>query len=127
MSRGRVIGGVTYIPVQNPTVRHDCWIMGRVKEAGLGEVELREGERPEDWAKRFMFQLMSSDSALLFMGGVLVPKDTVWSPKVAQETARHLGDLTSDEDKEVIFGYLLTTLIAFFESGLTSLWSTRKS
>jgi len=124
------IGGVVYAPITASTINHDVWLMGLIHESGLSEATVLEGESPESWSKRFMYELMASGKAVRILGGLLVPEDIGsdgWTPEVAGKTSEHLGSLTSEADKAAVFGILLTTLLSFFELGLISLWSTRKS
>ncbi|HEY6108692.1 MAG TPA: hypothetical protein VIV56_07300 [Gemmatimonadales bacterium] len=130
MTERHVIGGVPYVPVGTSTVEHDVWIMGRVHRAGLDEVLVHAGESPDEWGKRLLFEAMASGEALMLLAGLLVPEKVGaegWTPEVAEQTAAAFGKLTADSDKEALYGLLLSTLIAFFETGLSSFVTTKTS
>ncbi|OGS01542.1 MAG: hypothetical protein A2V88_02640 [Elusimicrobia bacterium RBG_16_66_12] len=130
MPERHVLGGVAYVPVGVATIAHDVWLMGKVHAAGLHDVVVREGEDSDSWAKRFVFEMMASGAALEVLGGIVVPEavgPAGWTPGVATATALHLGSLAGEEDKEAVFGILLTTVLAFFESGLTSFSRSMRS
>jgi len=118
-----VIGGAHYVPVGVRSADHDVWLMGKIHRANLSEVEVRAGEPREAWARRLLFELCASGEAMLVLGGIIVPEEVGpagWTEEVAAETARRLGALTGEEDKDAIFGILLTTLLGFSETGIVS-------
>lgn len=125
-----VLGGRAFAPMAAHTVKHDAWMMGHVRRAELDEVVVRAGESAEEFGRRFLGEVMASGKACLLLGGLMVPEEVGqagWTPEVAEETARHVEGLTAAEDKAAVWSLVASMLIAFFESGLASLYRSAAS
>lgn len=124
MSEAVELGGRRFVRVENSTVRHDFWLMGQARKAGLNRIEAKPGTTVEDFVDEILGRLMDSDLALVLLGGLLVPegldmKD--WTPATAAEVTRHIELLTAKEDKDAVKPLTASMLIGFFRSGIASL------
>lgn len=117
------LGGRAFRAVARSTIRHDHWLMARMRRAGFGELAKLPDEGARVYAERLMAHLLLTDGALELYGGLLVPAeltDRQWTPEVAAETATFIGGLDSPEDHAQVRTLLLMLLIPFFERELDS-------
>ena len=124
------LGGRTFVHLGESTAQHDDWFMGRVREAGLDRVLLEIGEDPDQFARRILYQASGSGKVFEMIGALIVPEgmaDASWTPEVALDTARFVGQLCDPEDKQRINNLTVTLLIGFFLGGLTSLETSKTS
>lgn len=111
-------------------MQHDAWLMARLRGVGFDKVQRFENETPEQFGARLGAELFGSDDVLLVLGGFLVPaeiKDTQWTPAIAKETASFVGGLSDPDDKLAYQQVVLSVLIPFLESGLSSSTSSEPS
>lgn len=123
------LGGRTFVPVGVTTIAHDHYFWRVARAAGLTEIEIRNGESADEFARRLLASLIDGGSALLMLACVIVPEDRGgrWSVETAEETAAFLGGLTASEDKAMVTSIIVNVLVGFFGRGLISLWSSRTS
>ncbi len=128
------LSGRAFVPVGESTVAHDFRFLELVQKAELNTFSMEEGEAAEDFAKRLMDRLMATGKALDLLACLIVPEPPegtapgeTWTPELAAETAGWIGALQDPKDKALIHALLAETLVDFFESGLVSLTSSRRS
>ncbi len=116
------LGGKTYQSVTESTVQQDHHYMRLIRSAGI-DVTKAESESYDEYGQRVLAELTDSGAALPVLGCLMVPEGTpatAWTPEMAEETAKRLGQLTGPEDKAHLNNLILSVLISFFESGLAS-------
>lgn len=124
------LGGRRFVEIGESTVEHDDWFMVRVEKAGLVDVLMGEHERPDDFARRVLRDVLRSGSTNELIGALIVPEGKTgldWTPAMAMETANFIGALHTPEDKQVRQGLVTSLLIHFFATGLVSLVRSRGS
>jgi hypothetical protein len=123
------LGGREFRPVEDGTIEHDYWLMGLIRRAGMDRVVMQEGESPDEFASRIMFELMASEHAFSILGGAMMPADKDvcdWTPAMAADTAAFLKHLTSAEDKQTLNACTASLVADFFVHGLATLMTSRK-
>ena len=99
-------------------------------QSGLKNLSLEDGEEPSDFAVRILNELLAAGIVLQMLGTLLLPEGKTakdWTPAMSEETAAYLSGLTSSEDMAAVQAHVLTVVLDFFEHGLTSVFSSRKS
>jgi len=117
------IGGQKWRAAKRSTIEHDFWLMKHIREAGLDNVRIRPGEKPEDFAVRLLHEVIGSGKAFKLLGGMLLPEsipDEQWSPERAEQTAALMRGLAADEDKAAVKSAIIGLLTGFLEAGLRS-------
>ena len=137
MSEKHVLGGRTFVPVSESTVEHDYHFLALLHRAGLGDVELLPGETGGVFAERILRQVIASGQVRPLLGCLLVPEPAagtptrppgeLWTPEMGQDTARYLGGLIEEQDKAMVRSLVISLLIDFFQSGLSSLRASATS
>ena len=131
MSAERItLGGRDFEPMTVTTIEHDFWLMSRIRTAGLDALEKGADESPEEFVARILQQIIDSGSAFDVLGGMLIPaqlRPQQWTPAIADETAKFIRELTDPIDKAKVQSQMIAILIGFFEGGLASLTTSRKS
>jgi hypothetical protein len=118
------LGGREFAPVSTSTIEHDYWLMSKIRAAGLDHVAKREEESSETFVARLLSEVIDSGSAFDLLGGLLLPMPLPkegWSPACAIETAEFIKRLSLPDDKAIVQSQMISLLIGFFESGLSSL------
>lgn len=124
------IGDRTFVPIQEGTLRQDLRYMELVSQLGLQSLYKRPEETAEEYAMRLLGEIVAAGTVLEILGTLLVPAGTdpeKWTPQMAKETAAYFGSLTKPEDKAAVHAQVLTLLLDFFERGMVSLKTSRKS
>jgi hypothetical protein len=124
------LGGRIFHEIRSSTIEHDFKFYELARRAGLDNVTQAAGETPEQLAARLLETILASGLALELLGLLLVPEGTPpekWTPEIMAETARFIGGLTSDEDRQTVNAAILDVMIGFFRSGLASFWSSTTS
>ena len=124
------IAGRDFRPVQNSTIEHDYYMMEHVQAAGLDNCHKDPEETAEEFALRILAGLMKGGRVFPVLAGLFIPagtEDLDWTLTVAKETEAHLRTVTDAEDKAVIHGQVVALLMNFFQLGITSLTTSRKS
>jgi hypothetical protein len=121
-----VLGGREFRPSARSTIRHDHWMMSRIRKAGITDIHQEPGEDARSYGLRVLDALLNGDLALELLGGVLVPADAKgpWTPEMAAETAAFVGGLEDPEDKRTKDVTLASLLIPFFARELASSTNT---
>jgi len=137
-----VLGGRAFLTVQESTVEQDFIFLSLVKEAGIDDVVMSEGEDPGEFARRILEATIRGGKALELLGCLLVPEKSipkrrwghkpvapgeVWTPELGKETAEYIGSLRTREDKSKINALVLSLLLSFFSTGIVSLWTSQTS
>lgn len=136
--RKHVLGGRTFIAVRNSTVEQDLFFERARREAGLDELAVEPDETGEQFAMRLLDTVVRSGKLLTLLGTLLMPEEAIprkfpartgetWTPEMAEETALHIGALQGSDEKAKVRILVLELLVAFFENGTVSLWTTETS
>jgi len=120
------LNGKRFVRAEETTVRHDFWLMHRIREAGLDQVRIKSRKREDvDIAvEELIDRVVYSDHALILLGGLFLPEGLNprdWTPEIAEEITKHLEAMTAKEDKEQIKPLIASMISGFFLSGLASL------
>jgi hypothetical protein len=124
------INGKNFKPVTNSTMRHDIWVQGQIEKTGVMHIAIWEGELPEEYAMRVFRQAAMNGDVFLLLGGLLMPAEldpVSWTMEMAEATAKHLGNVTSDTDKAIVQMQINSALTSFFVTGLSSLMISPRS
>ena len=124
-----VIGGRRFLPLIDGNLAHDLEVLALKVEAGISELEVRDGEAPEDFIVRIQDELWRSRKVLQLLGCLLIPEELdpdKWTPQDAEDTARFLGTVKGT-DKAKAGPLVLDLILHFFESGMLSFWTSRSS
>lgn len=117
------IEGKRFVTLQNGTFAHDIWLTKKIREAGLANVAIKEGETEDDFIDRIAKSAFESGEALNLLGGLLIPADTdarAWTPELAQKTSEFFGNVTDPASKQVLRTQIASALFYFFVSALVS-------
>ena len=142
MAETHTLGGRTFLTMQESTVKQDLTFLALIHDAGIEEIQMQGDEAPGDYALRLLNTVVGTGVLLPLLGCLLVPAELVprkrrwqrrhlagevWTPELGDATAAFLGELRGEEDKAKIRSLILTLLLHFFESGITSLWTSQTS
>lgn len=134
-----VLGGRTFLEVAGDlTIEHRFHIQSLIEEAGMGLLNIEEGEDAIAFVRRILAALVRNRSVLQLIGCVLVPEDAVprairdrpeeaWTPELAEDTARFIGSLRSEGDAAKVNSLVLSFLEHFFRNGIASARTTPTS
>lgn len=124
------IEGRKYVPIKNGTFAHDIWITKKVREAGLSNIHIDEGETQDDFIDRLAVAAWESGVVLEILGGLLMPAEIEaknWTPDLAKKTSEFFGNVTDDESKKKLRMQVGGVLFYFFVSALSSSKTSTKS
>lgn len=105
------------------TLEHDWHFVALLRELELLEPYRLEEEPAADYGRRLLVDLISSGRAAEILAHLILPADLGdedWTPEVAAQTAKRIGALTAQEDKEKVHALTLGFLLDFFAHGLNS-------
>ena len=127
-----VFGGrrFTSVPPAELSVGQELRYMQLYAKSGLGDLTLQEGEDPRAFALRIVDELTAAGIVLEMLGSLLLPEDKEpkdWTPEMGKATAAFLSSLTGEENRAAVRAHVLTLVLDFFEAGLISFWSSRRS
>lgn len=117
------IEGRSFVPVRNGTFAHDIWVTKKIREAGLADLRIAEGETEDQFIERIAITAFESGQALQLLGGLFVPAGTEmrdWSPDLAARTSEFFGNVTDPDSKQVLRTQIASALFYFFLSALDS-------
>lgn len=129
-----VLGGVTYVQINESTVEHDLHFTKLVRRASIDSTVMEDGEAPSRFARRVLDAALVQGDVLEILGCILIPKDLVeegqepgdfWTPEIARRTREQLGKVRATRDKIDVEGLVLELLIRFFEAGVVSFEAMR--
>ena len=112
------------------TIRHDLWLMGHMRAAGVTEVTITEGESPEAFAERLFVELSNSDRMLLILAGCFVEADkpdSSWTPELAEQLAKEFGEIEDIATKQHLYQMMVRLVMGFFTGGLVRLRRSQRS
>jgi hypothetical protein len=125
-----VIGGRRFLELLDGTWEHDLHYMALYAESGLNNVEIRQGESPDDFSMRLLDELLKSRKGPEMLGTLLVPEERAsedWSVAMAQQSADFFRTVRGSENKEILNRLLARLFLDFFERGMVSFWTSRSS
>lgn len=117
------VEGKRFVTLQNGTFAHDIWLTKKIREAGLANVKIEDGETEDQFIDRIAKTAYESGEALSMLGGLLIPAGIdprEWSPELAQHTAEFFGNVTDPQSKQVLRTQIASALFYFFLSALAS-------
>lgn len=123
MATTHTLGGRVFREAKRSTIEHDIWTMDQIRASGLDSVRRDPDEMFEEFGLRLLDVALRSGRALDLIGGLLLPDevdDLDWSPELAKETAKFLGRLSSEEDKQQVHVLLGKLVAGFFAAGVLS-------
>ncbi len=123
MATTHTLGGRVFREAKRSTIEHDIWTMDQIWASGLDSVRRDPEEAFEEFGLRLLDVALRSGRALDLIGGLVVPEevdDLDWTPQLAKETARFLGQLSSEEDKQQVHVLLGKLVAGFFPAGVLS-------
>lgn len=112
------------------TLAHEIHVQRLIRDAGINDVTMREGEAPADFVTRLIDAVYDSGKLIEIVGALMAPASLdlkEWTPAVAEDVTAFLAQLTSKEDKEAFRGMVASILLGFFQSGLVSFWTSATS
>jgi hypothetical protein len=116
------IEGRVFVPIKNGTFAHDVWVTNKVRESGLGEVVIAEGEDHAAFIERLARKAWESGALLDLMGGLYVPRGVQpkdWSPAMAAQTTEFFANVTDEAGKAQLRQQIGGLLFYFFTSALS--------
>lgn len=132
-----VLGGRTFLVVQEGTVEQDLEILALIKQAGLDNTIMAEDEDPDVFALRLFAQAVRNRSVLRLLGCLLVPEEVAkrgqddpgeaWSTEIGEQTADFLRTLRDPTDKAHVKSLVLSLLVPFVREGISSIWTSTMS
>lgn len=117
------IEGKRFVTLQNGTFAHDIWLTRKIREAGLANIKIEDGETEDAFIDRIAKAAYESGEALQMLGGLLIPAGTdprQWTPQMAQQLAEFFGNVTDPQSKQVLRTQIASALFYFFLSALAS-------
>lgn len=123
MEAPHLLGGREFVAIGESTVEHDLRTMGLLRQCGLDQVAIGEGEAVGDYALRLLTGVLANGKTLELLGCLLIPvgvRPEQWTPAIAQETTAYIAQLTDPQDKRKVEALILSVLVDFFELGLSS-------
>lgn len=121
--------GKRFKPVKNSTFEHDCWLIRKQNESGIGNIQMFEGETPSQLAHRYTQEAFSSPKVMELFGGLIMPADIapeMWTPEMAVETTQYIKGITDPDSKRLMFSQVAALVADFFLSGVSALKISRK-
>lgn len=125
-----VIEGRAFEQIKNGTFTHDIWVTRKVREAGLADAALREGESHDEFIERLATIAWESGAVLEILGGMMMPAGIdpkEWTPALAAQTAEFFGNVTDEASKRELRMKIGGILAFFFVSALSSSPTSTKS
>lgn len=130
VERPIVLGGRRFRQAARFTVLRDSFSLRQIHAAGLDAVAKEEAESAELYARRLLETMLVSENMLTLLGCFIQPEeldDLKWTPDVAAETGKWIGQLHDPDDRLEVQRLMLAVLIPFLQSGLASLTASRRS
>lgn len=130
MSSEILIEGRAFVPVKNGTFAHDIWVTNKVRESGLGEIVMAEGEDHNAFIEHVARKAWESGAILELLGGLYVPAGMTakdWTPALAAETSAFFADVTDEDSKQQLRQQIGSLLFYFFANALSSSATSPKS
>ena len=124
------IEGREFRPMKTGSFSHDIWLMQRVRAAGLGDIQIADGESENAFMERIAAQAWESGLMLELLGGSLLevgkdPKE--WTPAMALANAEFFGNVTDEDSKNTLRAQVGGILFYFFTTALSSSKTLMKS
>jgi hypothetical protein len=117
------IEGKRFVPLRNGTFAHDIWLTRKIREAGLSNISIGDGETPDQFIERIAIVAHESGISLQLLGGLLLPEgveERNWTPELAESTAQFFGNVTDPEGKRILRTQIASALFYFFANALAS-------
>jgi hypothetical protein len=125
----RWISGREFKAVTDSTLEHDVWTVRQLDRAGLRNLVLEDGEKPDEFVERILTKLMLDGAVFELLGGLFMPAELNgkdWTPDMAFETGRLFASATG-EDKATVKRQIAGAMEVFLAQGLLSSIRSRRS
>jgi len=112
------------IDYDSRTVLQDHYLQTLVQDLGLDKVLPMDGEPDAAYLIRMQNAVIRSGRAHELIAGYLLPEgmtNAEWDRATAKATAKHIGSLSTEEDRDAVIGLAMDAVFGFFRSGLR-LW-----
>jgi hypothetical protein len=123
------IAGREFKAVTDSTLEHDVWTVQQLDRAGLRNLILEDGEKPDEFVERILAKLMLDGAVFELLGGLFMPAELEgkgWTPEMAFETGRLFAS-TTGEDKAIVKRQIAGAVEVFLAQGLLSSIRSRRS
>lgn len=123
------ISGREFKAVTDSTLEHDVWTVQQLDRAGLRNLVMEDGEKPDEFVNRILMKLMLAGDVFELLGGLLMPAELngkEWTPDIASETGRLFASATG-EDKATVKRQIAGAMEVFLAQGLLSSIRSRRS
>lgn len=119
------IGGRMFAAQNDFSFECEAFTLRHIREAGLHECAINEGENAESFASRVLVQAIASGKVFILLGCFWVPCGSEWSPEVAHETGEYFKGVRNEAEKALLRAAVAGMLQVFLIGGLTSLRISR--
>jgi hypothetical protein len=119
--RKTIANGRTFVSITESTLDHDIHFMGMLKRYGLGLLRERPGESPDDFADRFLNEILTNGATFDLLGALFIPEGTsglAWTPQLGAETADQFRKVTSEDEKREVRALIASLVLDFSARGL---------
>lgn len=109
------------IDFDHRTVLIDHYLMKMIRKTGADRAMPMDGEHPNVFVIRLQCLLIDSGLTPELLAGYLVPQDITeaqWTPTIAKQTAKFIGQLNTKEDREMVATLSVEVAFGFFKQGL---------
>lgn len=118
-----VLGGRAFavIDMDARTVLQDHYLQTLVQDLGIDKVVPMDGEGDTAYLVRLQNEIIRSGRAHELIAGYLLPEGKTnadWDPRMAQATAKHIGALNTEADRELVQRLAMEVALGFFQRAL---------
>jgi hypothetical protein len=123
MGRIYTLGGSPFhvVDFARRTVRQDHYLMRLMRKTGADKAVPMDNEHSSVFVMRVQSLLIDSGLTPEMLGGYLIPvgkTERDWTPAMAKQTAEHVGQCNSPEDRELVQDLCVEVAFGFFKQGL---------
>lgn len=111
----------TVINFDRRTVALDHFLLGRIGESGLDRLLPAKGETDVQYMARLQAAAVASGKVPELLSGYLLPvgsSERDWTPELATQTAAHIKQCDTSEDRELVLELAMEVVFGFFRQGI---------